>query len=106
MKTFLIGLFFTLMFATSCIEQNVLFPINDYQSKGLITGGDPRDCACCGGWIIEIDTARYRFNSLPDSCGVNLEKEIFPLKVKLDWKKADHICLGDEIIITKIKKIQ
>jgi hypothetical protein len=105
MKKLLIGLFLSLIFATSCKEQNVPFPTNDYQSKGIITGGDPRDCACCGGWFIEIDTSRYRFNSLPDSSGINLEKETLPLKVKLDWKKSDHICLGDEIIVTRIKKI-
>jgi hypothetical protein len=59
-------------------------------SAGTITGPDIRDCACCGGWYIKIDTAEYEFASLPVNSNIDLQTEIFPLKVKLDWQLADR----------------
>ncbi|OQX80883.1 MAG: hypothetical protein B6D64_02640 [Bacteroidetes bacterium 4484_276] len=80
-------------------------PRDDYMSFGAITGYDWRKCMCCGGWIIEIDNSIYRFFELPDNCIINLENETFPLNVKLDWVEEDFQCLGDEIIIKKIKSL-
>jgi hypothetical protein len=61
---------------------------SDYQSTGVITGPDPRMCVCCGGWLIVIDSITYNFNSVPVTSNIDLEKETFPLFVKLDWQLA------------------
>jgi hypothetical protein len=60
------------------------------KSTGIITGPDLRDCACCGGWYITIDTTHYEFDSLPVSSNIDLAKETFPVHVKLDWKLSER----------------
>ena len=69
--------------------------IKDYMSEGTILGPDIRMCACCGGWFIKIDTTTYEFDSLPVNSGIDLAKESFPLKVKLDWKLSERAACPD-----------
>ncbi len=38
---------------------------DDSMSNGTITGIDIRECACCGGFFIEIDNVTYRFYDVP-----------------------------------------
>jgi hypothetical protein len=105
MKKLLIGLYLSLMITNSCVEQNEQISLGGYQNEGIINEPDLRMCPCCGGWFIYIESVKYRFFTLPDNSGINFEKETLPLKVLLDWKKSDNLCNGDEIIITRIKKV-
>ena len=74
-------------------------------SDGIILGPDPRDCVCCGGWYIKIDTTTYEFESLPDNSNINLQADTFPINVKLDWKLSDRVaCPNKYITITRITK--
>lgn len=77
-------------------------PQQEYNGK--ITGYDLRMCACCGGTIIVIGNATYRFDSLPPNSGIDLSKDTFPIYVVVSWHKKSTQCLGDEIIIDKIRK--
>lgn len=75
-----------------------------YQSNGVITGPDIRDCICCGGYFIEIGDSTYNFDTLPASSEIDLETETFPINVNLDWS-FDRDCGGIEYIdISKIAK--
>ena len=75
-----------------------------YQSNGIITGPDMRECICCGGYFIEIDDSTYNFDILPASSSINLETDTFPINVSLDWA-FDRDCGGIEYIeIIKIAK--
>ena len=82
----------------SCIKE----PQEEY--NGRIIGYDLRLCACCGGTLIVIDNATYRFDSLPANSGIDLSKDTFPIYVVVKWHKKSNPCLGDEIIIDKIRK--
>ena len=83
-----------------CHKENV-----NYMSEGTILGPDIRMCACCGGWFIKIDSTTYEFDSLPANSGIDLGKENFPLKVKLDWKLAERAACPDlRIDIQRITK--
>ena len=76
-----------------------------YASQGKITGPDVRMCACCGGWYIEIDNLTYEFDSIPAGSGINLQKDSFPILVKLDWQLSDKIgCPLKKITIQRIRK--
>ncbi len=76
-----------------------------YLSQGTITGADIRMCACCGGWFIKIDTTTYEFDSLPLNSGIDLQKETFPLNVKLDWDLSGReACPNKYITIIRISK--
>ena len=78
---------------------------DDYKSKGIILGPDLRMCACCGGWYINIDTAKYEFDSLPKNTNIDLQKDTFPINVKLDWQLSNNLpCPGKRIIISRINK--
>jgi hypothetical protein len=78
---------------------------DDFMSRGTITGPDLRDCACCGGWYIQIDTVVYQFDTLPQNSGIDLGKETFPLKVKLDWQLSElSACPNKRIDIQRIAK--
>ena len=87
-----------LMCISSCTEDT-----NEFMSDGTITGIDFRECFCCGGYFIEINDSTYRFYKLPSGSDVPLENPVFPIYVKLDWAKADTVCLGDEIKVLNIK---
>jgi hypothetical protein len=74
-------------------------------SRGIITGPDLRDCACCGGWYITIDTTDYEFDTLPVNSEIDLGKETFPVYVRLDWQLSERLpCPNKWITITWIKK--
>ncbi len=73
-----------------------------FMDTGTITGQDPRDCMCCGGWFIEIRDTMYRFDQLPPNNVIDLSTITYPMKVKLDWKKKEIPCLGDEIEVLKM----
>ena len=79
--------------------------VNDtYMSQGTITGQDYRMCACCGGWIINIEGENYQFDSIPANSGFVLEKEPLPISVQLDWQLTPGSCPSNRITIQRIKK--
>jgi hypothetical protein len=87
-----------LLFVLSCSTSD------DYESNGVITGFDNRECSCCGGYFIEIQDSTFRFYNLPNGSKLNLDNPIFPIYVKLDWQKDPDACLGDEIIVQRIEE--
>jgi len=64
-----------------------------FDSTGVITGFDATLCACCGGWIIEIDIdgdpKNYRINSIPDTFVI--EEDDLPIEVKFNYS-IESIC--------------
>ncbi len=76
----------------------------EFGSRGIITGPDLRMCACCGGWMIQIDSGTYVFDSLPVGSAIILEKESFPLAVWLDWHLKPNGCPVNRIIVERIRK--
>jgi hypothetical protein len=93
---FLLLLIFVLLFSCKKEPQEVY--------NGVITGYDMRKCACCGGIFIDIDKTSYRFDSLPPKSGIDFTTDTFPIRVVVTWHKKDIQCIGDEIIIDKIRK--
>jgi hypothetical protein len=78
---------------------------NVFISKGIIIGPDIRMCACCGGWYIQIDSTTYEFDTLPVNSDIDLQKETFPLFVKLDWQLSDKGgCPNNRITVQRIIK--
>ncbi|MDO5980299.1 hypothetical protein [Flavivirga spongiicola] len=75
-----------------------------YESTAVIKGQDLTLCACCGGWIIEIDnmTTDYRFEILPENANIDLQKVTFPLNVKLNWEVNNTCASITRIIIEDI----
>jgi len=98
-------LYLVLIFAvlSSCRDES------EKTSIGIITGPDYRECACCGGYFIEIGKETYRFltDELPEgSINFDLIDAQFPIKVRLRWHLKENTCLGDEILITRIRLIK
>ncbi len=99
-------LFFGLFIFTSCNEDEK----KEFQSKGVVTGFDPRDCACCGGVLINVDSdstelftsKTYVIHSKPNDFIVN-ESTQFPIFVKLDWTETKGFCIK-AINISRIEK--
>jgi hypothetical protein len=103
----LLGFFLIIFGLFSCQKQKENTNNYTYKSTGTITGQDFRMCPspCCGGWFIIIDGLTYEFDFLPDNSNINLEKETFPLAVKLDWQLSNTIeCPNKWITIQKIAK--
>jgi hypothetical protein len=80
---------------------------DDYPTKGVLVGFDPRMCPCCGGIFVnlnDIDTvnaATKLCDSLPSA--FIYKPEELPLKVQFAWDSAGS-CINGRIIITKIKR--
>ena len=77
---------------------------DDFDSEGIITGIDNRECSCCGGYFIEIGDSTRRFETIPPNSNLKLENPDFPIFVKLDWHEDPNACLGDEIIVERIER--
>jgi len=98
MKKIIFAGVFIILIISSCSTDE-----NEFMSNGTISGIDFRKCSCCGGYFIDINDSTYRFYTLPTGSEVTLENPVFPIYVKLDWAKADTVCLGDEIKVLNIK---
>ena len=96
-----IAMFIGIVIGLTCCRNKIN---NDYQSSGKIIGPDPRMCICCGGWQILIDKETYNFDSLPANSNIDLQKESFPVYVKLDWKMPGNNGCQKWITIQRIKK--
>ncbi len=77
---------------------------DNFESSAKIIGFDASFCACCGGWLIEIDENENlkRFDVLPKNATIDLQNATFPLLVNLNWTKTDTYC-GNGIIIDNIE---
>jgi hypothetical protein len=89
-------LFLTLFTIVSCRKEKPQLIEDD----AVLTGFDARLCPCCGGWFIEIEDTIWRFDNTPAVSNVDLNAHVYPLPVKVIWKKKDHPCLGDEIEVS------
>jgi len=96
MRTIILFIVFFTFLAVSC-ERN-----HGYQSEGTITGYDFRKCMCCGGYFVDIEDSTYRFYTMPNGFIFNWETDTFPIEVLLNWKPDSVLCLGDEIIVSKM----
>ena len=79
----------------------------EFESTGMISGFDMTLCACCGGWIIDIDgeESENRFTELPQNIDINLETVEFPISVKLNWTESNEYC-GKGIVIESLELIE
>ena len=86
---------------------------NLYQSQGVLTGYDLRECPEpeCGGLLITIknDAAKnppsyYHINSTLAQLGIN-ESTKFPINVSLNYKPDTGIFAAHFIIVTQIKVV-
>ena len=94
-------LIIVIAFGLICCQKE---PDNDFQSNGKIIGPDLGMCICCGGWHIVIDGVTYNFDSIPGNSDINLQKESFPVFVKLDWQLAGTSGCPGWITIQRIQK--
>lgn len=91
-------------FFSACCEGHDDNEPDSCSEEGIITGIDFRECACCGGWFIEINNDTLRALDLPLEFKESLNPNEFPLPVYLDWTRVETPCLGDEIEVTCIRR--
>jgi hypothetical protein len=97
-KLFLLLLMF---FATSVISCEKI----KYENTGTITGADMAMCACCGGYFIDIDGNKYRFEKSELPSDFTFDDSQLPLPVELNWELKTGVCTGFIWIkISDIKK--
>jgi hypothetical protein len=79
----------------------------EFESTAVISGFDLTLCACCGGWIIDIDgkESENRFSELPQISDIDLETVEFPISFKLNWTESNEYC-GQGITIESLKLIE
>ena len=67
--------------------------------EGVITGYDPRDCACCGGLLINLNSSStelfsdstYQVDLVPANFDIDANT-VFPVFIKLDYYKNPKKC--------------
>jgi major membrane immunogen (membrane-anchored lipoprotein) len=80
-----------------------------YTSQGVITGFDPRDCACCGGLLINLNSSStelftdstYQIDKAPENFNFD-GNTIFPVFIWLDYERTNALC-GKTIDITRFE---
>ena len=95
-------IFYIIILLFGCLSCSV--QEHEFESDGIITGIDDRECSCCGGYFIEIGDSTHRFETIPPGTNLKLENQDFPIFVKLDWHEDPNACLGDEIIVERIEE--
>jgi len=77
-----------------------------YESTGVIVGLDLTLCACCGGYLIRLEDSaeNLNFDALPSSSDIELDKEEFPLAVKLNITRGISEACTNIIQIDAIEK--
>lgn len=88
------------LFFSACIK-------DEFPAKGYLVGYDPRDCACCGGYFMNLDNN----NALNDNTKVAgslpasfvFDASELPLKVQFEMETGGG-CLSNNIIVKKIKR--
>ena len=98
LATILFG--FGIFLYSSCCEEEPGY----CTEEGIITAVDYRECACCGGWFIEIGGDTLRAPDLPQEFKEGLDSNEFPLPVYLEWSPNETPCLGDEIEVPCIRR--
>jgi hypothetical protein len=78
MKQFIL-FFAIILIAASCKKDK------SDMNEAAIIGADMTMCACCGGYFIDINNTRYRFNPDSVTSSLNLNTATFPLDVDLEW---------------------
>jgi hypothetical protein len=74
------------------------------ESIGVITGMDGRKCACCWGWLVEIDNQTYKFDKIPATASLDLNTITYPTTVKIKWRDAQDDCKGKLIEVLHISR--
>jgi hypothetical protein len=86
--------------STSCIK-------DPYPVKGMLVGYDPRDCACCGGYLLNLndDTTWNAETKVAGTLPSNLvfSPDDLPLRVQFDYRDGGT-CLPESITIIRIKR--
>ncbi len=75
-------------------------------SDGLIIGADPRMCACCGGWYVDINNDTLRIWNMPVDFDKMLSTMKLPVAVNLTWERMTYGCgasMHDLILVNSIK---
>lgn len=78
---------------------------DDAMDRGVIHGYDMTYCACCGGYVIEIEGNTFKFFD-EDISGNNPllgADDKFPIEVYIDWKKKTGDC-PNRINVLKVKR--
>ncbi|MDO7887550.1 hypothetical protein [Hymenobacter cheonanensis] len=92
-----------LLLAGSCKKTDEL------AANAIITGYDPRMCACCGGLMITFTGKPQpfagEFKLIDNSAGLGISStEKFPLYVQVDYITLANTCGGQHIKITSLKR--
>jgi len=97
-------IFFGLIIFTNCSNDDLEAK---FESTATISGFDVTLCACCGGWVIDINgqEADKRFSELPQNSNIDLQNSTFPLSVQLNWSESNEYC-GAGIIIESIELVE
>ncbi|MEL6843340.1 MAG: hypothetical protein AAFP02_09005 [Bacteroidota bacterium] len=66
---------------------------NDDLRTATLMGKDEALCAepQCGGWVLEMDSIRYRFLNAPERTDIEWSDSLrVPLKVEIKWRSYDN----------------
>jgi hypothetical protein len=104
-KTNIFSLIFLIMMVIVACEKNDAF-----MGAGVLTGYDPRDCACCGGLLINLNSgsselftdSTYQVDIVPDNLNIDANSD-FPIYIDLDYSKDTKKC-GKTIDILRFKR--
>ena len=106
MKTFAIIALF-LVSLTACKKRGCEGETEKYQSTARINSLIHPACACCG-YYINVDGKDYTFMELPATAGFELENQVMPLDLLINWHRdSTSDCgsqTGDRIVIDAVKR--
>ena len=88
---------FGLFLFVACGDDEQKITADHCTTEATLIGLDARECACCGGWFIEIEGDTLRALTLPEEFVNSLALYTLPLDIYVEWAPDATPCLGDEI---------
>ncbi len=84
---------------------------DDLGSYGVITGYDPRYCACCGGLMINFQNITEPFSGdfylIENSSDLNLPVNVtFPISAIVTYSLSGNTCGGKHIHVNSFKRVR
>jgi hypothetical protein len=105
-KTFAIALIIFLALNFNACDKSD----SNYMGAGVVTGYDVRDCACCGGLLINLNSSStelysdstYQIDLVPGNFDIDANT-VFPVFINLDYSRNTKKC-GKTIDILKFER--
>jgi hypothetical protein len=93
----------------SCCEEAIPEKAENETIDAIVMMPDLRECACCGGYILQVGATTYNFKAFPENAPSDFQSltypEDFPISVKVNFTPGFQCGNVKYVTLTQIRKV-